>query len=100
MPPPRGYCLKASMTAAGPVIADLIRNPEGRWPSRYSRDHNRHSRVGGPFIGTRTIRRLRISAEAENLVEIHWRLVNPQGGVVDAVLFHPLIPCQALGQAL
>ena len=35
------YCLKASMT-----------NPA------------RHSRVGGPFIGTRTIRRKRLSAES------------------------------------
>ena len=27
-------------------------------------DPYRHSRVGGPFIGTRTIRRLRLSAES------------------------------------
>ena len=47
-----------------PVIADLIR----------------------PFIGTRTIRWHTFRLKAENLVEIHRRLVNPEGQMGNATL--------------
>ena len=40
-------------------------------------ENYRRSRVGGPFIGTGTIGVYAFRPKAENLTEIHRRLVNP-----------------------